>query len=359
MQRHVSNFLGAYRPRYFILYAIGGLGLAISWWTHGCADLYARRYNHPMLLCWKGKIAEVHDGILQGIALPQLPKRYIPISAAVSQTAFCVLARYTPPPTNEPYEPGSFSFGNDKVPPEKDCLLIIKGTGRPTVTFFNKFNGRNIVLGERYVYIAQRSYDNGSSTRSDTLRGHLGLVTAVNMSTLARVTIPGSKGVRGTPGAGSVAILLDNGAVVVYRNTVPIRVLKLPLSTNIGARPWDYDGATSALVSLSGSGSFETLRLYKEQSVKELPVPQAIPAQATMSIRLEPVVDNVWCQVISDIAYTQIAVVSPNGSNLGSLPRVVHDYYFGRDASFQPLSPVEVRFLQRLQRDQPTVTRQL
>ncbi len=351
MQRHLARLLSGFRPRYCVLYAIGAVGLAISWWANGCAVAIAQRYHHPMLICQKGKVEEVHDGTLQGIALPLLPKRYIPISASVSQTAFCVLARYTPPPTNEPYEPGSFSLDYDKEPPEKDCLLVIKGTGRPTVTFLNNFYGHNVVLGARYAYIEQWPDYDGPSTNGDTLNGHPGLVTAVNMSTLATATIPGSKSVRGTPGAGSVAVLLDNGAVMVYRDRVPIRVLHIPPNMNIGARPWDYDSATSVLVSLNGFGSLETLKLYNAQTVKEIPVPQAIPLQATMSIRLQPIVDNTWCQVISDISYTQIAVVSPNGTNLGSLPHVVHDQYFHWDVSFQPLSPMEVRFLQRLQKN--------
>ncbi len=357
MQRHLARLLSGFRPRYCVLYAIGAVGLAISWWANGCAVAIAQRYHHPMLICQKGKVEEVHDGTLQGIALPLLPKRYIPISASVSQTAFCVLARYTPPPTNEPYEPGSFSLDYDKEPPEKDCLLVIKGTGRPTVTFLNNFYGHNVVLGARYAYIEQWPDYDGPSTNGDTLNGHPGLVTAVNMSTLATATIPGSKSVRGTQGADNVAILQNNGVVMVYRDRVPIRAVHLPLNTSISGRRWDYDSATGVLVSLGSA--LQSIRLYKGQTVKEVHVPQVIPMGRTNSIRLEPIVDNVWCQVYSDIEYTQIVVVSPNSSNLGTLPRVFQDYFPGRGSSFQPLSPLEVRFLQRLQRDQPTNTRRL
>jgi hypothetical protein len=310
-----------------------------------------------MLICQKGKVEESDNGALLRLALPLLPKRYIPISAAVSHSAFCVLARYTPPPTFEPYQPGSFSFGKYQDPPEKDCLLIINGTGRHTVVFLNNLHGHNVVLGARYVYIEQWPDYDGPSTNSDTLDGHPGLVTAVNMSTLAVATIPGSKSVRGTPGADNVAILLNNGVVMVYRDRVPIRAVHLPLNTSISGRRWDYDSATGVLVSL-GSG-LESIRLYKGQTVKDVHVPQAIPVQSTNSIRLEPIVDNVWCQVCSDISFTQIVVVSPNSSNLGTLPRVFQYYAPGRDGSFQPLSPVEVRFLQRLQKNQPFATRRL
>ncbi len=346
-----KRFSRLVKSGYCMLYAIGAIGLALSWRVHGCADLYVRRYNQPVLICGNGKVEMIDGEQVRQLVLPQLPKRYRPISVAVSQSALCVLARYTEPPTNEPYKSGTFSFGEEKEPPERDGLLVITGGTAPRSVFIN-IKGSNVALAANYVFVENWELNNAG--RPDGALATEGPVTAIALADFKRIDLKDVVGVRGTPGASRVAMLRRNGSLELYRDLVPLQPILIPNDMQIDWTRWDYDSASGEIATTVRSLGQVAVSNGPHMEVHVLPPAVLFPGANLLTI--EPVTKDIWFLMFSDaFGGIQVAVINHKGSYLG---KVTHRTSI-LIRSFQPLSPVEVRFLQRLQRDQPTNMRRL
>ena len=330
-----------------MLFAIGAVSLALSWRFHGCADLYVRRYNHPVLICGNGKVEIIDGEQVQHLEFPQLPKRYRPISVAVSQSALCVLARYTEPPTNEPYKSGTFSIVEDHEPPERDGLLVITGGTAPRAVFIH-IKGSNVALGAHYVFVENWELNNAG--RPDGALATEGSVTAISLADFKRTDLKNVVGVRGTPGASREAMLRRNGSLELYRDLVPLQPILIPKDMHIDWTRWDYDSTSGELATIGHSLGQVAISNGPHVEVHVLPPVVLFPGANLITI--EPVTKDIWFTMFSGcFGQTQVAAITHNGSYLG---KVTHRTSTIR--SFQPLSPVEVRFLQRLQKNQPFAT---
>ncbi len=350
-----KRFSRLVKSGYCMLYAIGAIGLALSWRVHGCADLYVRRYNQPVLICGNGKVEMIDGEQVRQLVLPQLPKRYRPISVAVSQSALCVLARYTEPPTNEPYKSGTFSFGEEKEPPERDGLLVITGGTAPRSVFIN-IKGSNVALAANYVFVEnwQLNYAGRPLTDDNATLAKQGPVAAVALADFKRTELNDVVGVRGTPGASRVAMLRRNGSLELYRDLVPLQPIVIPTDMQIDWKRWDYASTSGELATIVHS--LGQVAVSNGQHMEVHVLPPAVPCVSATLLKIEPASKNIWFTMFSGcFGQFQIAAITHTGSYLG---KVTHRASI-LIRSFQPLSPVEVRFLQRLQKNQPFATRRL